>query len=77
MNQVTDEQEEAVIGRMQIDNYLMGVMRKDWPTLATTTTTTTTFSTTTVSELVDATVVGRRKGNDNEEEDVICSNRNS
>ena len=76
MNQVTDEQEEAVIGRMQIDNYLMSVMRKDWPTLATTTTTTT-FSTTTVSELVDATVVGRRKGNDNEEEDVICSNRNS
>ena len=54
MDQVTDEQEEAVIGRIQIDNYLMGVMRKDWPT------STTTVSTSAISELVDATVVGRR-----------------
>ena len=74
MDQVTDEREEAVIGRMQIDNYLMGVIRKDW-SASTTITATTTFSTTTGSELVDATVVGRRKGND--VDDVICSNRYS
>lgn len=69
MDYVADEREEAVIGRMQIDNYLMGVMRKDWPA------STTTVSSTPISELVDATVVGREKGK--YVDGVIYSNRHS